>query len=319
MCQSREAHPFRRIANQSDMELDRTRSAFKNAGSMKSSAKNEKPPGDKHQVDDMTWPEVRSAAAEGRIVLIPVATIEQHGYHLPVDMDNRACFHMCAEAARRRPDLLLNTPLLPYGFNEHNMEFPGTVNIRMEILIEYLFDVAHSYARMGFRRIMIVNGHGSNQMLCNLAARKVVNETNALAMSLPYWCLGAQEFNQTLRESVSPGGTAHAGEYETSVYLALNPDAVDMEKQVKELAPKWSDKIWADLTAGSSDVHFVDNFSRYNTSGVEGDPSTATGEKGKQIVEWVVDGLISLAEDFRRIEIKPRRNYQHVPRDESEP
>ena len=267
----------------------------------------------KHQIDDMTWPEVRDAAAEGRIVIIPCATIEQHGYHLPVDMDNRGCFHVCAEAARRRPDILLNTPLLPYGFNEHNMEFPGTVNIRYDIFIEYLFDVAQSYTRMGFRRIMIVNGHGSNQMLCNLAARRVVNETPAIAMSLPYWCLHADKFNETLRESVSPGGTAHAGEYETSVYLALNPDAVDMDKAVKELAPKLSDKIWVDLTAGSSDVDFVDNYSRYNKSGVEGDATKGTAEKGEQILEWVVEGLVELAEDFRKIEIKPRQSHQHKP------
>src|ERR1051325_3134850 len=156
----------------------------------------------KSQIDQMTWPEVKVAAKENRIVLIPMAAIEQHGYHLPVDMDNIACFHVCHEAARRRPDLLLNTPLLPYGFNEHNMEFPGTVSIRMEIFIEYLFDVARSYTRMGFQRIMLVNGHGSNQMLANLVARKVVNETSALAMALPYWCLKADKFTKPLRESV---------------------------------------------------------------------------------------------------------------------
>ena len=258
----------------------------------------------------MTWPEVRAAARENRIVLIPMAAIEQHGYHLPVDMDNRACFHVCREAARRRPDLLLNTPLLPYGFNEHNMEFPGTVSIRMDIFIEYLFDVARSYTRMGFKRLMLVNGHGSNQMLANLASRRVVNETGSLAMALPYWTLNADKFNSRLRESVSPGGTAHACEYETSIYLALKPELVDMKKAVKELAPKWSKKIWVDLTAGSADVHFVDNYSRYNRSGVEGDPTRASAAKGKKIVEWVVEGMIELAEDFRKIAIKPRRNYQ---------
>lgn len=267
----------------------------------------------KHQIDEMTWPEVKDAAKQGRIVIIPMAAIEQHGYHLPVDMDNRACFHVCAEAARRRPDLLLNTPLLPYGFNEHNMEFPGTVSIRMDIFIEYLFDVARSYTRMGFQRILLVNGHGSNQMLANLVARRVVNETGTLAMALPYWCLNADKFNKHLRESVTPGGTAHACEYETSIYLALRPDLVDMKKAVKELAPKWSKKIWVDLVGGSSDVHFVDNYSRYNKSGVEGDPTRATAAKGKKIVEWVVEGMIELAEDFRRIKIKPRRNYQHRP------
>src|ERR1051325_11390736 len=174
----------------------------------------------KSQIDQMTWPEVKVAAKENRIVLIPMAAIEQHGYHLPVDMDNIACFHVCREAARRRPDLLLNTPLLPYGFNEHNMEFPGTVSIRMDIFLEYLFDVAHSYTRMGFQRLMLVNGHGSNQMLANLAARRIVNETNALAMGIPYTSINADLFNKHLRQSVDPGGTAHACEYEASLYLA---------------------------------------------------------------------------------------------------
>ncbi len=262
----------------------------------------------------MTWPEVRDAAKAGRIILIPMAAIEQHGYHLPVDMDNLACFHVCREAAKRRPDLLLNTPLLPYGFNEHNMEFPGTVSIRMDIFVEYLFDVARSYSRMGFKRIMLVNGHGSNQMLSNLAARRVVNETDSIALSLPYWALNADKFNTQLRESATPGGTAHACEYETSVYLAIKPEAVDMTKAVKEMSPNWSKKIWCDLTAGSSDVHFVDNYSRYNRSGVEGDPLRATASKGRKIISWVLDGMIELAEDFKKAPIKPRRNYQHRAR-----
>jgi creatinine amidohydrolase len=133
-------------------------------------------------------------------------------------------------------------------------------------------------------------------------------------MALPYWCLNADKFNTQLRESVNPGGTAHACEYETSIYLALKPELVDMKKAVKELAPKWSPKIWVDLIGGSSDVHFVDNYSRDNKSGVEGDPTRATAAKGKKIVEWVVDGMIELAEDFRRIKIKPRRSHQHQPR-----
>ena len=132
-------------------------------------------------------------------------------------------------------------------------------------------------------------------------------------MALPYWSLHADRFNHELRESVSPGGTAHACEYETSIYLALRPEAVNMDKAVAEFAPKWSDKIWVDLTTGSSDVHFVDNYSRYNKSGVEGDPRTATEAKGNQILEWVIQGLIELAEDFSRIQIAPRNNQQHVP------
>src|SRR5713101_9694991 len=72
-------------------------------------------------LEAMTWPEARRAAANGgRVVLLPVGAIEQHGPHLPVDVDNRIVTWLCNEAARRCPELMVSAPPIHYGFNEHN-------------------------------------------------------------------------------------------------------------------------------------------------------------------------------------------------------
>ena len=138
----------------------------------------------KHLYRSLTWPEARERAREGAVIVIPVAAIEQHGYHLPVDVDNLLVEHVTEEAARRSEGRILTVPMIHYGFNEHNMGFPGTISVREYVFIDYCYDVAHSFVRQGFDRIVFVNGHGSNQMLCNLAARRINNTTAALAGAL---------------------------------------------------------------------------------------------------------------------------------------
>src|ERR1043166_8581822 len=135
----------------------------------------------KHLYRTLTWPECREAAERGAVIVIPVAAIEQHGPHLPVDVDNVLVEHVTEEAALRSDGGILTAPMIHYGFNEHNRGFPGTINVREYVFIDFCYDVAHSFVRQGFDRIVFVNGHGSNQMLCNLAARRINNTTRALA------------------------------------------------------------------------------------------------------------------------------------------
>src|SRR4051794_35029019 len=117
---------------------------------------------DKSLFAEMTWPEVRKAVGERRVVLIPIGAIEQHGRHLPVDTDNVFAEEICGRAAERAPDAILSVPPIHYGFNDHNMDFPGTISVKMQHFIDYCFDVAASLAHQGFRRIILVNAHGSN-------------------------------------------------------------------------------------------------------------------------------------------------------------
>lgn len=265
----------------------------------------------------MTWPQARRAASEGRVVLIPVGAIEQHGQHLPVDVDNRIVEWLCEEAASRRPDLLLTVPPIHYGFNEHNMGFPGTVTVEMQHFIDYVADVGLSFIRQGHKRVVLVNGHGSNSMLCALVARRLVNESDdALGAAVNHWAL-ARDLAAQLRDSPT-GGMAHACEYETSWYLFLDPDAVHMELATVDMVEHHTDWAWVDLMAGEGPVAIIDDWSRIsNGSGVEGDPTTATAEKGARYAEEEVGNLIAFCEQFRAVIVRPRRNYTATGSDQN--
>ena len=177
----------------------------------------------------LTWPEVRQAARDGKAILLPVAAIEQHGPHLPIDTDNVAALAVCERAAQADPNSLLCAPPIHYGFNEHNMDFPGTISVQAQHFIDYCYDVAVSFARHGFPLILFVNGHASNDPLLQVAARLATLHAQAACALVSYWDLAKEEVEEW-RESEYPGGMDHAGEFETSIYLALDPARVQMDK-----------------------------------------------------------------------------------------
>src|SRR5262249_17952160 len=152
----------------------------------------------------------------------------------------------CAEAARQAPDLLLSIPPIHYGYNEHNMDFPGTISITPEHFMDYCYDVGNSLARQGFRRIIFVNGHGSNAMLLNLVSRKLTLASEAAVAAVSHWSLAREEVDR-LRESAFPGGMAHACEFETSLYLHLKPELVKMDRAVDEFERRPIPQYWSDL------------------------------------------------------------------------
>lgn len=253
----------------------------------------------------MTWPEINVAVKQRRVVLIPVGAIEQHGPHLPLDMDNLAVEAVCERAGRKAPDLLIVAPAIHYGFNEHNMDFPGTVTAEPFTFVNYCRDVAHSFGRMGFQRVIFVNGHGSNAHLLELAARQATLLNMAWVASLSHWDLVREEFGK-IRESVFPGGVAHACEFETSIYMHLAPGRVRMDK-IRNGVRKQGPYFWEDLMGGSP-VKFTDWRSKATKTGVGGDPTLATPEKGRKMVEAAVTALIAVAREFRDLYWGERTN-----------
>lgn len=269
------------------------------------------------RLEEHDWHEVKQMAEENMVVLVPTATVEQHGPHLPIDVDNLIVLFYCDESARRRPDLCTVAPLIPFGFNEHNMGFPGCIGIGVHTLIELYADIARSFVRMGFRKILFLNGHGSNPPFLAAACRTVVNETEAHVAAVSHWDL-IPDVLRKHRESVYPGGMAHACELETSLYLHIKPERVRMEKAVRDIQKQWSDYTYVDL-GGWGPVVFVDDWSRVNATGVEGDPLVASAEKGRIWAEATIERLVKFMDDFRKRERLPRRNFNHVPQDPGGP
>lgn len=259
---------------------------------------------EKYLYAKMTHDEVNDAVREKRVVLIPVAQLETHGPHLPIDVDVVQAQYICEEAARRAPDVLVAAPPVYYGFSEHVMDFPGTMTIRPEILIEYLFDIGRSFARQGFERVVLVNGHGSNRPICEIAARRITNETSAYCATLNCLSLAREVMRQVCESPV--GGTAHACEVETSTYLYLFPELVQRHKIHDEYAPDYRPWRCDDFREDSGPVHFMEFWSQRSTTGVEGAPSLATAEKGKVILEAAITGLVEFGRWWRELEFPPR-------------
>ena len=160
--------------------------------------------------------------------------------------------------------------------------------------------------RHGFDKILIVNGHGSNQPLIDLIARKTVLETDSLCFATGYFTFLMEAF-ETVRESEI---IAHADEFETSLYLHLAPERVRMDK-----AAKGDDRRGEFVSSDSTSpfIRFNDYWGRWTDLGVHGDPTMATPEKGKLIFEAAVEGMIRAIDEIRAWPIEERRDMHTHP------
>jgi creatinine amidohydrolase len=272
----------------------------------------------KIRYDELTWPEIREALSRQPVVILPFGAVEDHGPHLPLNSDNVIVEALCTEAARRAPDEMLVMPLIAYGLDEHHMDFPGTISVDMQTLIANVADVAGSPARHGFTHILIVNGHGSNAPIADLAARTVVLKTGVVcgAMS-PNAAVDPTLAEPTLSEMrrSGPGGVAHAGEYETAMMLHLRPDLVQMDRAVTEMGQLKQEFFNWDHPEPSV-LSWQDWWSRMSESGICGDPTVATAEFGKALFETTVQNLIRFVRDFRSLPLRPRRDLHASRADE---
>lgn len=254
----------------------------------------------------LTWPEVARAADEDRVCVIPVGTLEDHGHHLPIDADLRIVEEICWRTAEEAADESVLLPPIPHGYSPHHMDFPGPITIGWETFTRYLTDVGTSLARHGFRRILYLNGHGSNQNLTEMAARLVMvkhPETLAAAafyLSSPEALAAIDELRDSDR-----GGIAHACELETSLYLAIDPDAVEMDLAVDERSYPEGQHAWLDWTDGS--LKLMPWWSSFSRTGVQGSPTLATPEKGKTLLETAVAEAVSYVRELREKPLPERR------------
>jgi creatinine amidohydrolase len=268
----------------------------------------------KYVYSDLTWPEVNEAVLARKVVLLPVGSTEQHGPHLPLDVDNFLPTSVCLEAGKRRPEDILVMPTVPYGYNEHAQDFPGTIHVHYDHFIEYCLDVVKSVAYFGFGRILIVDGHGSNEHLCEFAARRGTLETSALVASTMWTNFVVEKFEE-VRES-GFGGSSHACELETSVYLYLDPSKVQMDKAADQLGG--ADRAGAgkflavDLTRGYGPVRLMRWASSGSPTGVFGAPTKATPEKGRAIFEAAVSALLEFVAEFKAMPTRERVDHRAV-------
>ena len=141
---------------------------------------------DKYRYEEFTWPEIREAVAQNRVAVLPVGTIEQHGPHLPLVTDVITATEMSRRAVAdniRTEAVLL--PSVYYAFNEHHLDFPGTIAVHGETFINYVSDIGEAWRITAFED-PTGERHGSNVPYLDIAARNITNT----AMRSARWCRG---------------------------------------------------------------------------------------------------------------------------------
>lgn len=265
-----------------------------------------------YRYEKLTWPEINDAVEMGKVCIVPCGSVEQHAPHLPLDTDIVCPAEIARGAGRQAPDRILVLPPVSYGYTGHVMDFPGTINSHFEHFIHHVLDITKSLAYHGFKKILLLNGHGSNMPNLDLVARRTNLETDGECVLAAWWNLLTvdKEFLPRWRQSEFPGGCAHACELETSLYLYLDGDNVRKD-QIRSrnitINEEKSPFNWVDLF-GAGPATLVSWTSSYTESGVAGDPELATAEKGRLAYEEAVKQLLRFVEYFKDRPVDLRRD-----------
>lgn len=267
--------------------------------------------------EKLTWPEINDAVEMGKVCVVPCGAVEQHGPHLPLDVDLVCPVGVAHGAGREIPESLLVLPVVAYGYTGHVMDFPGTINTHYEHFMHQVLDITKSLAYHGFKKIVLLNGHGSNWPNLDLVARRTNLETDAECVPICWWNLLTvdRDFLPGWRESPFPGGCAHACELETSMYLYLDGDNVRKDlirNGTISFNAEESPFQWVDLfAAGPATV--VSWTSSYSETGVLGAAELATEEKGRRAYEEAVRQLVRFVQWFRTRPKDERRDLHRRP------
>lgn len=270
----------------------------------------------------LRWPQIREAAVNDAVVIVPTAALEEHGHHLPLDTDILLGETIALRAAREAKDQVLVMPPLWVGYEAHHMDFPGTIDVDWDIFIRYARCVTSSLVRHGFRRIVILNSHGSNRPLIEVVARDtVVQHPEAMCVALSWWEL--QDAQRAFAEVRESSVTSHACELETSVYLAIDEPHVRMDLARRDLDDGMSPHFWSDLMGQRPDpsyknsVKHMEIWSAFSETGVRGDPTKGTARKGEVVLDAAVLELVELLAEVKSRPIRHGRDHHDgsVPRE----
>jgi creatinine amidohydrolase len=234
-------------------------------------------------LEEHTWPEVEMALEEGtRTVVVAVGSVEQHGPHLPLIMDTLQGDELSRRIAEKLGDALVAPTIRP-GCSGHHMEFPGTITIPAETLMDLIRSYCRSLDKHGFEHIVLVAAHGGNFAPVNTVAPKIAREIDANVIALA----DLDELMSLQNEGLHEAGVEyeepviHAGAIETAIVMAVNeglvrPDRIEVGHE---------EKI-------STSRLLSEGFRAITENGVLGDPREATSGAGEEILDTVATAYV---------------------------
>jgi len=241
---------------------------------------------------ELTAADLRAKAEAGAIVLLPVGSMEQHGPHLPVGVDTFLSEGMCKAAAEAiaTETAVVVAPTLWCGMAEHHMAYGGTFTLDIPTYRAVLGCLLKSLERHGFKRVLIVNGHGGN-----IAA--LASFLPDLAREIPGVALRVTTPYEPAQKAIAPiledqERVHHACEVETSMMMVLAPDTVRRDKLTEAHGPPH----WTPQPAGVA--RYV-SFREATPSGVIGDARRANAEKGEKLLAALRDAILAILRDAR--------------------
>ncbi len=233
--------------------------------------------------DRLTAPALVQAARDKTVVIIPLGATEQHGPHLPTQVDWRLAYEVSQRAARMMQgrQRALVTPAIPFGMSEHHMSLGGTLTLNFSAMAAVVGCVVRSAARHGFTRIFVLNGHGGN-----IAALETIITELTIELKLPlaggtYWQIAADSIRGILQHQ---GVVLHACEAETSMLQALSPETV------RPLDPSLRSPLVPGLSAIEGVNPGVYRWQQLRTRsplGLIGEAWAATPEKGRRLLDAI--------------------------------
>ena len=231
--------------------------------------------------------QLREMARADAIVILPVASLEQHGPHLPVEVDFMLGETVAVRAARKVAERGSHAVVLPVmwtGLSEHHMSFGGTITLGLPAFSAVVEDVCRSVLRHGFKRIVLLNAHGGNENALRTITDELTPKLGAPIVQFTYWYAAAVAIARILE---TQSALMHACEAETSMMLAVRPELVAMDRV--GLAKANSSPDVADVVGGG--VYRWRTVAARSSSGVIGNPDTATAEKGERLFEAIATAL----------------------------
>lgn len=246
-----------------------------------------------YYLGELTWVDVEEFLKVHKTVVIPVGSCEQHGPHLPLDTDAYDAFWLSLKAAEKA-ECALVAPPINYGVSLHHMDFPGTITLNPQTLEQMAYELGICLIKHGFTKILFENGHGGNTPALEAAAQRIKAETGVFVavdtVSL---------IPDFIEQHIETFYDAHAGEFETSTTLANRESAVVKERISKPgLALPKSKYTKIGLKEAGPKVSWAFRTREISDTGVIGDPTKASKEKGEKAWRLAIERLAELLKEL---------------------
>lgn len=239
---------------------------------------------------EMSWEEVKEYLARDDRVILPLGSTEEHGRHLGLGTDSIEA-EAIARGAGEATGVVV-APTLNYGMALMQMAFPGTISLRPTTLIAALEDIFRSLHRHGFRRVLVVNGHGGNAASLASAVQMVTQDLVGLRVKSFEWWTDAESYRVVI-EMLGEQVGSHASPGETSFMLAVCPRAVKLNRLTGCDAP----------AKPSREMTTVQNFAQKYPDGIMGrDPRGATRQVGEALLKKSVEVCARELEEWKSLD-----------------